>query len=164
MVGDAGHIGADHRRKGLSRDECVLYRRARVTGPRVRAVSRCADELEAANTRHAARIILRTGVDPDGRILAHTSRVIFDGGAYAAGKPVATLMLGDAMLTLAGYRVPAARVVAMAVYTNQVPAGHLRAPGQPESAFAAESQIDLIARDPGIDPFDMRVRDVVKAA
>jgi CO/xanthine dehydrogenase Mo-binding subunit len=162
IVVDAGHIGGDFGGKGLSIDEFVLYHLARATGRPVRAVTRYADELQATNTRHAGRITLRTGVDREGRILAHTSRVIFDGGAYAAGKPVATLMPGDAMLTLAGYRVPAARVEAMAVYTNQVPAGHARAPGQPQNAFAAESHIDLIAHDLGIDPLDMRERNVVR--
>lgn len=162
IVVDAGHIGGDFGGKGLSIDEFVLYHLARAAGRPVRAVTRYADELQATNTRHAGRITLRTGVDREGRILAHTSRVIFDGGAYAAGKPVATLMPGDAMLTLAGYRIPAARVEAMAVYTNQVPAGHARAPGQPQNAFAAESHIDLIARDLGIDPLQMRERNVVR--
>jgi CO/xanthine dehydrogenase Mo-binding subunit len=162
IVVDAGHIGGDFGGKGLSIDEFVLYHLARATGRPVRAVTRYADELQATNTRHAARITLRTGVDPEGRILAHTSRAVFDGGAYAAGKPVATLMPGDAMLTLAGYRIPAARVEAMAVYTNQVPAGHARAPGQPQNAFAAESHMDLIAHDLGIDPLDLRARNVVR--
>lgn len=163
IVVDAGHIGGDFGGKGLSIDEFVLYYLARATGRPVRALTRYADDLQATNTRHAATITLRTGVDAGGRILAHTSRVVFDGGAYAAGKPVMTLMPGDAMLTLAGYRVPAARVEAMTVYTNQVPAGHSRAPGQPQNAFAAESHIDLIARDLGIDPLEMRERNVVTA-
>jgi CO/xanthine dehydrogenase Mo-binding subunit len=163
IVVDAGHIGGDFGGKGLSLDEFALYFLARATGRPVRAVMRYADELQATNTRHAARITLRTGVDAEGHILAHSSRVVFDGGAYAAGKPVPTLMPGDAMLTLAGYRVPAGRVEALAVYTNQVPAGHARAPGQPQNAFAAESHIDLIARDLGIDPLAMRERNVVRA-
>src|SRR2546426_7457225 len=162
IVVDAGYIGGDFGGKGLSIDEFVLYHLARATGRPVRALTRYADDLQATNTRHAATITLRTGVDAEGRILAHTSRVVFDGGADAAGKPVATLMPGDAMLTLAGYRVPAARVEATTVYTNQVPAGHARAPGQPQNAFAAESHIDLIARDLGIDPLEMRERNVVK--
>ena len=162
IVVDAGHIGGDFGGKGLSIDEFVLYYLARATGRPVRALTRYADDLQATNTRHAATITLRTGVDAEGRILAHSSRVVFDGGAYAAGKPVMTLMPGDAMLTLAGYRVPAARVEATTVYTNQVPAGHARAPGQPQNAFAAESHIDLIARDLGIDPLEMRERNVVK--
>ena len=162
IVVDAGHIGGDFGGKGLSLDEFALYHLALATGRPVRALTRYADDMQATNTRHAATITLRTGVDREGRILAHESRVVFDGGAYAAGKPVATLMPGDAMLTLAGYRVPAARVEAMTVYTNQVPAGHSRAPGQPQNAFAAESHIDLIARDLGIDPFEIRRRNVLR--
>src|SRR5207302_7912606 len=138
IVVDAGHIGGDFGGKGLSIDEFVLYHLARVTGRPVRAVTRYADELQATNTRHAARIILRTGVDPDGRILAHTSRVVFDGGAYAAGKPVATLLPGDAMLTLAGYRVPAASVEAMRGCTRQVGAGQAREPGDGRAGAAGE--------------------------
>lgn len=162
IVVDAGHIGGDFGGKGLSLDEFALYHLAKATGRPVRSVMRFADELQATNTRHAGRITLRTAVDRDGRILAHTSRVVFDGGAYAAGKPVPSLMPGDAMLTLAGYRVPAARVEAVTVYTNQVPAGHARAPGQPQNAFAAESHVDLIARDLGIDPLDFRERNAVR--
>ena len=162
IVVDAGYIGGDFGGKGLSIDEFVLYYLARATGRPVRALTRYADDLQATNTRHAATITLRTGVDAEGRIRAHTSRVVFDGGAYAAGKPVMTLMPGDAMLTLAGYRVPAARVEATTVYTNQVPAGHARAPGQPQNAFAAESHIDLIARDLGIDPLEFRERNIVR--
>jgi CO/xanthine dehydrogenase Mo-binding subunit len=162
IVVDAGHIGGDFGGKGLSLDEFALYHLARATGRPVRAVMRFADDLQATNTRHAGTIRLRTGVDREGHILAHSSRVVFDGGAYAAGKPVPTLMPGDAMLTLAGYRVPAARVEAMTVYTNQVPAGHSRAPGQPQNAFAAESHMDLIARDLGIDPLDLRERNAIR--
>ena len=162
IVVDAGHIGGDFGGKGLTPDEFALYHLARATGRPVRSVMRFADDVQGTNTRHAATITLRTAVDRDGRILAHTSRVLFDGGAYAAGKPVATLMPGDAMLTLAGYRLPAARVEATTVYTNQVPAGHSRAPGQPQNSFAAESHMDLIARDLGIDPLDLRERNVVR--
>src|SRR5437867_4472027 len=72
-------------------------------------------------------------------------------------------MPGDAMLTLAGYHVPAARVEASAVYTNHLPAGHDRAPGQPQNSFAAESHIDLIARELGIDPLDFRERNAIRA-
>ena len=157
------HVGGDFGGKGLSLDEGALVFLARATGRPVRSVLRYADELQLSNTRHGAVIRLRTGVDREGRITAHESRVIFDGGAYAAGKPVNFLMPGDAMLTLAGYHVPAARVAAMAVYTNHLPAGHDRAPGQPQNSFAAESHLDLIAREIGIDPLDLRERNAIRA-
>jgi CO/xanthine dehydrogenase Mo-binding subunit len=129
----------------------------------VRSVLRYADELQLSNTRHAARIRMRTGIDRDGRIVAHEARVVFDGGAYAAGKPVAGLLPGGPTLTLAGYRVPAARVEAIAVYTNTLPAGHARAPSQPQLTFAGESHLDLIAREMGIDPLELRLRNAIRA-
>lgn len=156
-------IGGDFGGKGLSPDEHVLYFLARASGRPVRIVSRYADEMRATNTRHAARIRLRTGVDREGRIVAHDARVVFDGGAYAAGKPSNVLLPGEALATLVGYRVPAAHVEALSVYTNTVPAGHMRAPGQPQNTFASESHIDLIARGSGIDPLEFRMRNAIRA-
>lgn len=162
IVVDAGHIGGDFGGKGLSTDEFALYHLARASGRPVKCVQRYADDAKGTNTRHASRIRLRTGVDADGRILAHEARVLLDGGAYAAGKPVVHLLPGDAMLTLAGYHVPSARVEATTVYTNSVPAGHARAPGQPQNAFAAESHLDLIAEALGIDPLELRLRNAIR--
>jgi CO/xanthine dehydrogenase Mo-binding subunit len=163
VVIHTAHVGGDFGGKGLSIDEFALYFLAKATGRPVRSLMRYADELQISNTRHAARIHLKTGVDRDGKITAHESRVVYDGGAYAAGKPVPTLLPGDAMLTLAGYRIPASRVEAMAVYTNTLPTGHARSPGQPQNAFAAESHMDLIARDMGIDPLELRERNAIRA-
>jgi CO/xanthine dehydrogenase Mo-binding subunit len=72
------------------------------------------------------------------------------------------LQPGDTMLSLAGYLVPAADVESTTVYTNTVPGGHDRAPGQPQNAFAAESHMDLIARGMGIDPLELRERNAIK--
>lgn len=159
IVVDNGTIGGDFGGKGLSVDEFVLYFLARATGRPVRAVTRYADELTTLNPRHAARIRLRTGVDRDGRIVAHTARAIFDGGAYAAGKPTARLIVESGLTSLEGYRVPAYRLEAGTVYTNQVPGGHMRAPGQPQNVFASESHLDLIAQGLGIAPLELRRRN-----
>ncbi|MGH2378077.1 MAG: xanthine dehydrogenase family protein molybdopterin-binding subunit, partial [Candidatus Limnocylindria bacterium] len=163
IVVDAGYIGGDFGGKGLSIDEFALVLLVRATGRPVKAVTRYADELQATSVRHSARIRVRTAVDGDGRFLAHEARVVLNGGAYAASKPVPHLLPGDALFTLAGYRVPAARVEAMTVYTNTVPAGHVRAPGQPQNAFAVESHVDLIARALGIDPLELRLRNALRA-
>ena len=160
IVIDNGTIGGDFGGKGLSVDEFVLYHLARATGRPVRAVTRYADELATLNPRHASRIRLRTGVDADGRIVAHESNALFDGGAYAAGKPTVRLLVEGGVSTLEGYRVPAARHEAATVYTNQVPGGHMRAPGQPQNAFASESHLDLIARELGLAPLELRRRNV----
>ncbi|HTJ61152.1 MAG TPA: xanthine dehydrogenase family protein molybdopterin-binding subunit [Candidatus Saccharimonadales bacterium] len=160
IVVDNGMIGGDFGGKGLSTDEFALYHLARATGRPVRAITRFADELSALNPRHASRIRLRTGVDADGRIVAHESAALFDGGAYAAGKPTARLIVEGGVSTLEGYRVPAARHEAATVYTNQVPGGHMRAPGQPQNVFASESHLDLIARELGLSPLELRRRNL----
>src|SRR3989449_3462721 len=162
IVVDNGTIGGDFGGKGLSTDEFVLYHLAKATGRPVRAVTRYADELTTTNPRHASRIRLRTGVDADGRIVAHESHALFDGGAYAAGKPTVRLLVEGGVETLEGYRVPAARHEAATVYTNQVPGGHMRAPGRQQNVFASESHLDLIARELGITPLELRRRNVVR--
>ncbi|HEV2250572.1 MAG TPA: xanthine dehydrogenase family protein molybdopterin-binding subunit [Candidatus Limnocylindria bacterium] len=160
IVVDNGTIGGDFGGKGLSTDEFVLYHLAKATGRPVRAVTRFADELTTTNPRHSSRIRLRTGVDADGRIVAHESFALFDGGAYAAGKPTVRLMVEGGVATLESYRVPAARHEAATVYTNHVPGGHMRAPGQPQNVFASESHLDLIARELGLTPLELRRRNV----
>ena len=162
IVIDSGFIGGDFGGKGLSIDEYVLTFLARATGRPVRTVTRYGDEMRASTTRSGGHIRLRTGVDADGRIVAHEARVVLNGGAYVAGYPSVHLVPGEAGMTLAGYHVPAARVEAMTVYTNTVPAGNARAPGQPQSSFAGESHVDLIARALGEHPLDFRARNAIR--
>ncbi len=163
IVVDAGYIGGDFGGKGLSIDEPALYFLARATGRPVRSLLSMTDDFQVTNPRHGGTLALRTAVDANGRILAHEATVTLDGGAYAAGKPAVGLIPGDAGLLLPGYHVPAARVVVMTVYTNNEPAGHVRSPGQPQTAFAADSHVDEIARQMGIDPLEMRVRNAIQA-
>jgi CO/xanthine dehydrogenase Mo-binding subunit len=162
IVVDNGPIGGDFGGKGLSTDEYALYFLAKATGRPVRAITRMADELSTMNPRHASRVRLRTGVDAEGRIVAHESKALFDGGAYAAGKPTPRLMVEGGVQTLEGYRVPASRHEAAVVYTNQVPGGHMRAPGQPQNVFASESHLDIIAGALGITPLELRRRNAAR--
>ena len=159
---DAGAIGGDFGGKGTSIDEYPCYFLARATGRPVKAVTSYADELAAVNVRHAARIRLRTAVDADGRLLAHEADLRFDGGAYAAAKPLPHLALAGGVATLAAYRIPNVRIQARTVYTNTVPGGHMRAPGEVQALFAGESHLDAIARELGLDPLDFRLRNVAR--
>ncbi len=159
---DSGFIGGDFGGKGYSPDEYVCYYLARATGRPVKSVMSYVDELAAANPRHAATIRLRTAVDRDGRFLAHEAELVFDGGAYAAAKPLPHLALAGGVQTLAAYRVPAASIAVTTVYTNTAPCGHMRAPGEVQALFAGESHVDIIARELGIDPVEFRLRNVLR--
>jgi len=157
---DAGYIGGDFGGKGYSIDEYPCYFLARATGRPVKSVMSYVDELGAANPRHAATIRLRTAVDAGGRFLAHEARVVFDGGAYAAAKPLPPLILAGGVQTMAAYDIPSVSIEVVTVYTNSAPAGHMRAPGEVQAMFAGESHVDLIARELGIDPIELRLRNV----
>ncbi len=159
---DAGAIGGDFGGKGYSIDEYACYFLARATGRPVRAVTSYADELAGLNVRHAARMRLRSAVNGEGRLIAHEADLLFDGGAYASAKPLPHLMLAGGVATLAAYRIPNVRIEARTVYTNTVPAGHMRAPGEVQALFAGESHLDAIARELHEDPLAFRFRNAVR--
>ncbi len=161
IIVDAEYIGGDFGGKGYSIDEYGCWALARATGRPVRSITRYADELGALNVRHASEIRLRTALDADGRLLAHEAVVILDGGAYASAKPLPHLALAGAIASLAAYRVPNARIDVRTVYTNTVPGGHMRTPGEVQALFAGESHLDGIARARGEDPLAFRLRNAV---
>jgi CO/xanthine dehydrogenase Mo-binding subunit len=161
IVIDSTFIGGDFGGKGLSIDEYVCSFLARATGRPIKAVMSYADELQASNSRHGAVLRLKTAVDRDGHFLAHQSDVLIDGGAYAAGKVGPTLVV-PAHNTLSGYHVPVTRLEARAVYTNAIPGGSMRAPGDPQSMFASESHVDMIASALGIDAIELRRRNALR--
>lgn len=155
---DSGAIGGDFGGKGMSLDDGLCICLARVTSRPVSAVMTYADELQAANPRHAAIITLRTGVDETGRMIAHAADFQFDGGAYAAAKPMPELTPPGALTSLSAYDLDHVRVDATVYYTNTVPAGHMRSPGEVQAAFAGESHVDMIAAELGQDPIAFRRR------
>jgi CO/xanthine dehydrogenase Mo-binding subunit len=161
IVVDATFIGGDFGGKGLSIDEFTCYFLARATGRPIKAVMSYVDELQASNSRHSALMTLRTAVSRDGMFLAHQSEVTIDGGAYAAGK-VAPNLVVPAHNTLTAYHVPVTKLEARAVYTNSIPGGSMRAPGDAQSMFASECHVDMIAQALGIDPIELRRRNALR--
>jgi CO/xanthine dehydrogenase Mo-binding subunit len=153
-------IGGDFGAKGLSVDDFPCYFLAKATGRPVKYVRRYIEDVRSTNTRHAATVTMKTGVDADGRIVAFYGRVIYNGGAFAAAKPVPHLLPGS-FLSKIPYRIPHAKVELFSVYTNTVPAGHVRSPGDVQIIFALESHMDMVAGELGIDPIDFRLKNVL---
>ncbi len=156
-------IGGDYGGKGSPMDIPLAYSLAVRTGRPVRIVMDYVEELTAGNPRHAAIIQLKTGVKREGTIVAHQARVIFDSGAYGGFKPVPTVNLGGAAKAGGPYKIPHVRIEGIQVYTNTIPGGFMRAPGEPQAVFAIESHIDCIARQLGIDPVDFRLQNLIEA-
>src|SRR5438105_44275 len=161
IVIDTTFIGGDFGGKGLSIDEFTCYFLARATGRPIKAVMTYGDELQASNSRHSAIMTLRTAVSRDGMFLGHKCEAVIDGGAYAAGK-VAPNLVVPAHNTLTAYHVPVTRLEVKAVYTNTIPGGSMRAPGDPQSMFASECHVDMIAQALGFDPIEIRRRNALR--
>jgi carbon-monoxide dehydrogenase large subunit len=98
----------------------------------------------------------------DGRILALRSTFSVDSGAYLASLGV-RVADGTAHALAGPYRVPAHGTVARTVLTNKTPIGTYRAPGRYEANFVRERLLDLAATQLGIDPVELRRRNLLRA-
>jgi CO/xanthine dehydrogenase Mo-binding subunit len=153
-------IGGDFGGKGAPMDEPLCYFLAARTKRPVKMVMEYQEELTAGAPRHAAVMQVKTGVKRDGTLVAHQMEVFLDSGAYGGFRPGP--IVGGAAHGAGFYRVPHSRITTMRVYTNNIPGGQMRAPGEPQAFFAAESQIDCVARGVGMDPFEFRRKNLIK--
>jgi CO/xanthine dehydrogenase Mo-binding subunit len=110
--------------------------------------------------RHPFIIRSKWAADAEGKLLAAEVQVIQDGGAYAY---TSTKVLGNATLMCTGpYRIPNVKVDSYSVYTNHIPGGAFRGFGGPQAAFSAEMQMEKITAALGMDPVELRARNVLK--
>ena len=154
-------VGGDFGGKTSVVEVPVCYFLALRTGKPVKLVLDYAEEMAACSHRHPALITLRTGVDNDGKLCALYARAIFSGGGYAALKANAEVTVQGPRRIASYYRIPAIQVETICAYTNQVPCTQTRTPGSPQATFAMESQIDIIARELGMDPVEFRVKNLL---
>jgi len=117
------------------------------------------EEFIAGAPRHAAVMRLKTGVKRDGTIVAHEMEAYLDAGAYGGFRPGA--VIGGVGHAGGCYRAEHARIAVSRVYTNNIPGGQMRAPGEPQGVFAAESHIDCVARKIGLDPAAFRLKNLM---
>ncbi|MFQ5849810.1 MAG: xanthine dehydrogenase family protein molybdopterin-binding subunit [Candidatus Binatia bacterium] len=148
------YIGGDFGGKGDFMDIAVCYFLSKKSGQPVKIVMGYDEEFIAGNPRHASVIKVKTGVKKSGVIVAHHMDFIFDSGAYGAFKPNG--FLGGPQLSAGAYNIPHVLIEEKMVYTNQIPCGHMRSPGDPQGFFANESQLDLVARELGMEPAEFR--------
>jgi CO/xanthine dehydrogenase Mo-binding subunit len=144
-------VGGDFGGKTSVVEAPVCYFLAQKTKKPVRMVLEYTEEITAISHRHPAVITLRTGVDTDNKLCAMAVRAVFSGG-YAALKANAEVTGLGPRRAASYYRIPAIQVETLCAYTNQVPCTQTRTPGSPQTTFAVESQIDIIARELGMDP------------
>ena len=109
--------------------------------------------------RHPYILRTRWGARRDGKLTAAEVELIADGGAYAY---TTTKVMGNATLMCTGpYEIPNVKVDSYAVYTNNLPNGAFRGFGGPQGAFAAETQMNRLAEALGMDPVEIRRRNLL---
>ena len=130
---------------------------SRKTGRPVRIQNSRAEEFSTAKTRYGYTMYLKTGAKKDGRLWARQIRVIGDNGAYHDKGP-ATLNF-TSMMYATHYNIPNVRFEGCLVYTNKQMGTAFRGFGNPQVAFACETQLDILAQKLGIDPLELRLKN-----
>jgi CO/xanthine dehydrogenase Mo-binding subunit len=156
------YVGGDFGGKGSAMEIPLAALLSHAAGGRpVRVVLSGVDELSAANPRHGSEIVVRSGLNRDGRIVARHVSAVFDGGAYAGFKPIPGVNLAGRFWSVGPYRTPHVRWESTVTYTNHVPGGHMRAPGELQADFAVETDMDRLAAMVGMDPLSFRQLNAV---
>ena len=155
---ESPYLGGGYGTKSYTKVEPLAAVGAWATGRPVKLVLNVEEAIYTTRA-DSARVTARTGFDPDGRILAREFSLTLDSGAYADNSP---LVLAKAVNRAFGpYRVPNLRIKGLSVYTNTSPASSLRGFGAPLGALAGENNMDRAADMLGIDPLEIRLRNLV---
>lgn len=118
------------------------------------------EEFVSTFVRQPAQITYKTGVKNNGDFLAREVQLLWDTGAYGDYE---ILVSRNAGYSAAGpYRIPNVHIDSYCIYTNKPVAGAYRGFGVPETCFGYEGQLDKIAREMGIDPVELRLRNGVE--
>jgi len=118
------------------------------------------EDIVATTKRHPSRIRHRMGLSADGRLVALDIEVDLDGGAYRTLSPV---VLSRGVLHATGpYRCPNVRIRGRVLQTHTPPNAAFRGFGAPQVLFAAERRMDQAARSVGLDPYEIRKRNLVE--
>ena len=104
---------------------------------------------------------VEVGFDDEGRILALRDQFIVDCGAW---NPIgAGVVYNTAVHLLGPYKIDAVAIDARIAATNKVPNAPYRGAGRPEAAFAMERIVDLVAGELGLEPAEVRLRNMIRA-
>ena len=152
------YIGGGYGSKSYTKLEPLAAAASWASGRPVKVTT----DVEAAmyTTRaDGALVTVRSGFDADGRITARDIDIRFDTGAYADNSPL--VLTKSINRSFGPYRMPNLRVRGVAVYTNTSPASSYRGFGAPQAALAGELNMDMAADRLGIDPVELRRRNLL---
>ncbi|MEX2159319.1 MAG: xanthine dehydrogenase family protein molybdopterin-binding subunit [Dehalococcoidia bacterium] len=140
----------------ISLTQPLVAQLARMIGKPVKLVFTRTDDLLGATPSGPCVVELKTGMKKDGSVTAIQAKVVYDSGAF----PGAPAVVGGILIG-GYYNFPSLEIEAYEVLTNHVSVGAIRAPGAHNVTFAIESQMDMMARELGLDPLEARLKNAV---
>lgn len=117
------------------------------------------ESIIGTRTRHKTIGTVKTAVDKEGNILARDIHVLVDAGAYYTNGSAVAMAMGKKAFKL--YRIKNQRFSATSVYTNTPVGGACRGYGSPQIHTVTEINIDNVARKLGMDPVELRLKNLV---
>jgi aerobic carbon-monoxide dehydrogenase large subunit len=155
-------VGGAFGSKGAPAPETMLVAAAAMTSGRpVKWAEDREENFVASYQGRGVEAEVELALDGDARMLAVRARIWADLGGYLMPT---TAIPGHttAMLMCGLYDVEAADVELMGRRTNKVPTGPYRGAGRPEAAYFLECTVDAAARELGIDPLELRRRNLIR--
>ena len=159
VVPDVG--GAFGSKGGLAPEHAVAALVAMRCGRPVKWVETRSENFLAAYQGRGMEADAELALDQEGHLLGLRVQLISDSGAYLLGHTAVAAATATSLATGA-YDIPAAEVSVLGVATNKVPTGPYRGAGRPEAAFVIERMVDIAAAELGLDPVEIRRRNLVR--
>jgi CO/xanthine dehydrogenase Mo-binding subunit len=152
------YVGGGYGAKSGIKTEGIAACLSRMAGRPVR-LAFSTEETFKTICQPRAKMTLKTGVKKDGTFVARRCEVYLNGGAYANSGPSVAEKAG--YRAHGPYRIPHILTDAYSIYTNTIPAGAFRGFGGPQVAFAYETHLDMIADRLGLDPYEIRMKNLL---
>lgn len=153
-------VGGGFGGKSGARIEPLCAALSQITGRPVKMVQSRAQAFTSSISRHPVVVTVKAGVKRNGQLAALEMKLVWDTGAYSD--------LGPAVCYSAGYSatgpyvIPHVKVDSYCVYTNNPVAGAFRGFGAPQTAWAVESMMDMLAHELSVDPLEFRMRNAAQ--
>lgn len=152
-------MGGSYGSKTYARLEPLAAALSRFVGAPVRVRQTMGESFDTG-VRDGTETTVKTGLTADGEIVAREIEIHWDTGAYADIGPRKVKKAG--FTAIGPYAVEHARITSSCVYTNKPPGVAYRGFGVAQTAWAVESHMDDIAAELGMDPFELRRRNLVQ--
>src|SRR6266568_847470 len=157
VVGDMG--GGFGAKAGARPELIVVAAAARKLGRPVKWIETRSENLVAMTHGRGQVQDVELGATRDGSLVGLRARVVADIGAYPGIATLLPFLTGQ--MASGVYAIPAIDYEAHCVVTNTTPLGAYRGAGRPEAAAMVERAMDMLAVELGIDPVDLRRRNLI---